>query len=360
MGEDRTLHSSSEASGGGSPARDELGADGQEVARPPLHKRATVLIFGRVGVDLYPTEIETPLSQVSSFRKYVGGFAGNVATGIARLGVPCAVLSAVGDDGHGVFIREWLESQGVECEWLGVDSRFRTPLAFCEVWPPDRFPLTFYRGLASTPDWHISIADVDLASIAAFPLVVLSGSALAAEPSRTVTLAIASVRSECEATTIFDLDWRPAFWSNPAEYAALARIVANHCDVLVGATEEFTAANLDYDASPVVVLKRGADGCVLRTVGGDVTDVPGLPVDVVNGLGAGDAFLAAFTAAMALEESFDQAAHTANAAGALVATRLACSEAMPTLDELKAFLESTEKRRRPPAELPDDRLRAIK
>ena len=104
-----------------------------------------ILVMGRICADLYPEQIETPLSEVETFRKFVGGFAGNVATGLGRLGVPVAVLSAVGDDGFGVYVRAYLEREGVNTRWLGVHPTLRTALAFCEAWPPNHFPLTFYR-----------------------------------------------------------------------------------------------------------------------------------------------------------------------------------------------------------------------
>jgi 5-dehydro-2-deoxygluconokinase len=103
------------------------------------------VVMGRVCVDLYPMQLRVPLEQVEGFHKYVGGFAGNVATGLARLGVRTAIVSAVGDDGHGRYVRDWLTAQGVDCRWLGTHATLRTALAFCEAWPPDNFPITFYR-----------------------------------------------------------------------------------------------------------------------------------------------------------------------------------------------------------------------
>ena len=109
--------------------------------------------MGRVGIDLYPNELETPLSEVRTFTRYVGGFAGNVATGLARLGVPTAIVSRVGAEGHGDFVRSWLAGEGVDVRFLATDPYWQTPPTFCEVWPPDNFPLTFYRK-PTAPDWR--------------------------------------------------------------------------------------------------------------------------------------------------------------------------------------------------------------
>ena len=113
------------------------------------------VVVGRVGIDLYPNELETPLSEVRTFTRFVGGFAGNVATGLARLGVRTAIVSRVGADGHGEYVRSWLADEGVDVRFLATDPYWQTPPTFCEVWPPDRFPITFYRK-PTAPDWQLS------------------------------------------------------------------------------------------------------------------------------------------------------------------------------------------------------------
>ncbi|HJW49053.1 MAG TPA: PfkB family carbohydrate kinase, partial [Candidatus Limnocylindria bacterium] len=160
-------------------------------------------VLGRVGADLYPLQLNTPLEEVRTFEKFVGGFAGNVSTGLARLGVRNGIVSAVGDDGHGRFIRRFLEAEGVDCAALHVHPTLRTALAFCEAWPPDDFPITFYR-TPTCPDWEIQGAQLpdDLGKAR---VLYASGTGLAREPSRATTLA-ALERSRRRA--IFDLDWR--------------------------------------------------------------------------------------------------------------------------------------------------------
>ena len=123
-------------------------------------------VLGRVGIDLYPNQLETPLSKVNTYTRFVGGFAGNVATGLARLGVRAAIVSRVGDDGHGEFVREWLAANGVDVHFLRTDPYWLTPPTFCEVWPPDRFPITFYR-YPTAPDWQLAPQDFDGAEVAA-------------------------------------------------------------------------------------------------------------------------------------------------------------------------------------------------
>jgi 5-dehydro-2-deoxygluconokinase len=288
------------------------------------------VVMGRVGIDLYPNEQETPLAEVRTFTRFVGGFAGNVATGLARLGVRVAIVSRVGDEGHGEFVRAWLAGEGVDVRFIATDPYWLTPPTFCEVWPPDRFPLTFYRR-PTAPDWQLSPADFDVEEVAAAPLLFATGTGLAQSPSRETTLA--ALRAH-RGTTIFDLDWRPSLWDEPGEYPALAAEAVAAADIVIGNEEEVEAARVD---ASTLVLKRGERGATVYEAG-EETDVPGFPVDVVNGLGAGDAFAAAVGQSLLRGLPLVEAVRRGTVAGALVASRLACSEAMPRLDELEAAL----------------------
>jgi 5-dehydro-2-deoxygluconokinase len=289
-----------------------------------------VAVIGRVGVDLYPNELETPLAEVRTFTRFVGGFAGNVATGLARLGVRPAIVSRVGADGHGDYVRAWLAAEGVDVRFLGTDPYWLTPPTFCEVWPPDRFPLTFYRK-PTAPDWQLDRNDVAAVEIVDAPLLFATGTGLAQSPSRESTLAALRAHS---GTTIFDLDWRPTLWDDPAAYPALAAEAVATADIVIGNEEEVEAAQVQPGT---LVLKRGERGATVFE-GTDETDVPSFPVEVVNGLGAGDAFAAALGQSLLAGLPLVEAVRRGTVAGALVASRLACSDAMPRLEELEAAL----------------------
>jgi 5-dehydro-2-deoxygluconokinase len=290
------------------------------------------VVMGRVGIDLYPNELETPLRAVGTYSRFVGGFAGNVATGLARLGVRVAIVSRVGDDGHGEFVRDFLAGEGVDTRFLAVDPYWRTPPTFCEVWPPDRFPILFYRR-PTAPDWQLSPDDFEAEEVVAAPLLYATGTGLAQSPSRETTLHV--LRSH-RGTTIFDLDWRPDLWDDHAEFPPLAREAAAAADLVVGNEEELEVAALP-DLPPRLVLKRGERGATVYE-DGDETEVPGFPVEVVNGLGAGDAFAAALGHGLLRGLTLVAAVRRGTVAGALVAAQLACSEAMPRLEELEAAL----------------------
>jgi 5-dehydro-2-deoxygluconokinase len=309
-------------------------------ARSSLTTPLEAIVMGRAGVDLYPMQLETRLEDVDGFHKYAGGFAVNVATGLARLGVRVAIISAVGDDGHGRFVRSFLEAEGVDCRWLGVHPTLRTALAFCEAWPPDNFPITFYR-TPTCPDWEIEPGALDLPGIAAAQLLYVSGTGLAREPSRAATMAAVEARRGAAGTTVLDLDWRSVLWDDPGDYAAAAQACARMAGVVLGSDQEIAAAAGVNDPArilelgpSVLVQKHGPDGASVHALGGESERIAPHPVDVINGLGAGDAFGAAFGWRLLRGDTPAQAAAVANRAGAHVASRLGCSVAMPREGDL--------------------------
>lgn len=297
-------------------------------------------VVGRVAVDLYPSEINTPLAEVETFKKWLGGFAANVSVGLARLGVAVSVVSRVGDDGHGTFCRSALEKEEVSTRFLATDSELRTALAFCEAWPPDHFPITFYR-TPTCPDWQLTHDDVDWMTLMGADLIFLSGTGLAQSPSREFHLAIAD---EYQGVLVFDLDWRPQLWKDHRDYAVLSRLVAPKATWIVGNQSEFAAAfpttrdaaalRSDYQIH-CVVEKLGPEGARAYTEKG-VEEVSGLEVNVVNGLGAGDAFAAGLGYGILSGLPLEETIRLASAAGAAVVEEMACSDAMPRLEKVQA------------------------
>lgn len=303
---------------------------------------AEVVVMGRLSADIYPTELRTSLRHQRSFIRYVGGFAGNVCTGLARLQVGAAIVSKVGNDGHGEFIRDFLAGEVLDVHWLGIDRTLNTPVVFCEIWPPDRFPLLFYR-MPTCPDWELTVEDFDVDAVADAPILLVSGTGLAREKSR-IAHVVALERHRH--TAIFDLDYRPMFWPSPTAYAAAVAEVLPRADIVLGNEDEVRAATGMEDARQgiaalracgprTLILKRGGDGAVLFE-GDRILDVPPVRMEVVNGLGAGDAFLAAVTHGVLRGIDLGTAVRRANWAGAFVASQVPCSAAMPYLKDLDA------------------------
>ena len=301
-----------------------------------------LITMGRIGVDLYPEQIGVPLAEVRTFRKMLGGTATNVAVAAARLGRRTAVITKVGDDPFGGYIRGALTEFGVDPRFVGTDPSLRTPLAFCEIHPPDDFPLLFYRQ-PSAPDLQLAVSDLDAEAVRAAGIFWVTGTGLSVEPSRSTTLEALSWRS---GETIVDLDWRPMFWSDqPGDlYRAAVRratvAVGNReeAGVAVGEGEPLELARRLLELGPrLAVVKLGPRG-VLAATADEHWVVPPVPVDVVNGLGAGDAFGGALCHGLLSGWDVERIVRFANAAGAVVASRLGCADDMPTLEDVEARL----------------------
>jgi 5-dehydro-2-deoxygluconokinase len=289
-----------------------------------------VLTMGRVSVDLYPEQIGVPLAEVRTFRKLLGGSATNVAVAAARLGRATAVVTGVGDDPFGVYVRRALTEFGVDASYVETHPTLRTPLVFCELFPPDRFPLLFYRE-PTAPDLQLESYPPEVREV---PLFWVTGTGLSEEPSRSTTLRALRERSG-RAHTVFDLDYRPTLWrDDPAPWYAEA---AAHATVVVGNVEEWELVGELPSSVELTVAKLGPRG-VHGTRRGEVVVVPSVEVEVVNGLGAGDAFGGALCHGLLAGWDLERTLAFANGAGALVASRLGCADDMPTADEVEELL----------------------
>lgn len=324
---------------------DEVAVRASEVIEPGGTCEAVVI--GRVGVDFYTGAPAIALEDVEQFPRAVGGYGGNVSTGLARLGVRTAVIATVGDDGHGRFIRRFLDREGVDVSGLRTDPRYRTPLAFYEIWPPERFPVTFYPSAAY---WALAPGQIRPDHLAA-PLVMVSATTLAWEPSRTIVLGALAERRATAGTSgpdqrwsILDLDWRPVLWADPVEAPSILLKALPFADVVIGSEVEFAALEVSPEtvantANVAVYLKRGELGArFLR--GPTAVDVDPIRVETLCGIGSGDAFAAAVGEGLLRGRAPTLTTRRANAAGAIVATRLTCSEAMPTDGEIEGLLRA--------------------
>ncbi|MFE6624890.1 5-dehydro-2-deoxygluconokinase [Streptomyces sp. NPDC057740] len=306
-----------------------------------------VLTIGRVGVDVYPLQTGVGLAEVTSFGKYLGGSPTNVAVAASRYGHSSAVITKTGRDPFGDFVRQALESYGVDSRFVGTSDIAPTPVTFCEIFPPDDFPLYFYR-LPKAPDLDITAGELDLGAVRDAAVLWVTGTGLSEEPSRSATLAALAHRAKA-GTTVFDLDWRPMFWADPNQargfYAQALRhttvAVGNldECEVATGEREPYAAAKALLAAGvELAIVKQGPKGVLAMDLDGATAEIPPVPVEVVNGLGAGDAFGGALCHGLLSGWDTRRTVIFANAAGAIVASRLSCSDAMPTEAEVDAKL----------------------
>jgi 5-dehydro-2-deoxygluconokinase len=306
-----------------------------------------VLTMGRVGVDLYPLQAGVRLEDVQTFGKYLGGSATNVAVAAARYQRRTAVITRTGDDPFGRFIHAALTGYGIDDRYVTSVAELPTPVTFCEIFPPDDFPLYFYRW-PKAPDLEIYREELDLDAIREAGVFWVTGTGLCAEPSRTATLAALQARGGRE-ITVLDLDYRPMFWESREQarhwiQQALPHVTVavgnlDECDTAVGEREPLAAARALHEFGVgLAVVKQGPKGVLAhdRIV---AVEVPPVPVDVLNGLGAGDAFGGALCHGLLAGWDIEGVMRFANAAGAIVASRLACSDAMPTAAEVAQLLD---------------------
>lgn len=310
-----------------------------------------VITMGRSGIDLYPLQVGVGLEDVETFGKFLGGSPMNVAVAAARYQNRSAIITGVGADPFGNFVETEMERLGVSSAFVVTNPKFNTPIAFCEIFPPDNFPLYFYRQ-PSTPDLELTIADVPLREVEEAKIFWISLTGLSSKPSCDAHLATLNARKNLLGSpdhwTIIDLDYRDTFWPSSNEARKQIQRVLSQVDVAIGNIEESRVAVGETDPDraadalleagvKIAVIKQGPAGTLAKTRDERVL-VPATPVQVCNGLGAGDAFGGAFCHALLRNWSLGESVQFASTAGAIVASKLECSTAMPTEDEVSELI----------------------
>lgn len=312
-----------------------------------------LLTMGRISVDVYPDDIGVGLEDVTTFRKYLGGSPSNVAVAAAKYGHKTSVITSVGNDPFGVFLRRELNRYGSDDANVLVDDSLQTCVTFCAIKPPEDFPLYFYGRFPTAPDLQITKEQVDTEAVKNAQIFWTTLTGLCQEPAREAQLHAHAARPREELAegqhTILDLDYRPMFWENPKDATAAAKESLKYATIAIGNREE--CATAVGDGTPdeqadrlleagvkIAVVKMGANGVMAKTATERIVSAP-VPVETANGLGAGDSFGGAFTHGILSGWPLQQVLDFANAAGAIVASQIACSEAMPVEVEVKALLE---------------------
>ena len=332
-------------------------------------ERFDLVAVGRSSIDLYSNDIGAPFEEITSFGAFVGGCPTNVAVGARRLGLSTALLTAVGDDPVGDFVLHFLEREGVDTRWAVRKPGRRTAAVLLGIQPPDRFPLVFYR--RGCADNDLDCDDVVAGPVDACRMLLVTGTALAREPSRSATLLAAERARAASAEVVVDLDFRADLWHDPRAFGLAVRALLQSVDVVLGTEEEVKAAALSDAADvrvrgsqvtcpevggdlaaarelllcrglPALVVKRGEAGSTVHLPDGRVEEAAPFPVEVCNVLGAGDAFAAGFVYGRLKGWPWARCARMGNAAGAIVVTRQGCANFMPTEAEALALLDQGE------------------
>ncbi|MBV9548033.1 MAG: 5-dehydro-2-deoxygluconokinase [Chloroflexi bacterium] len=331
----------------------------------PTHQY-DVLTMGRSSIDLYSNDVGAPFESITSFAAYVGGCPTNISVGTRRLGLRAALLTAVGEDVVGNFVLNFLRNEGVETAFIPRKPGRRTSAVVLGIEPPDKFPLTFYRD--NCADIALTIEDVLKAPVGDSRALLISGTGLSLEPSRSATFFAAEQARAAGAEVVLDIDFRPDQWQDARAFGTTLRAILRSVDIVLGTDDEINATMLtdpaqvavthsqvsdarvggDVDRAiqallglgPRAVLhKRGAQGARVHLNDGSAPiDVPGFPVQVENILGAGDAFASGFLFGHLSGWDWYRSTRLANACGAIVVTRHGCANFMPTHDEAMRFI----------------------
>ncbi len=306
-----------------------------------------LIAIGRTSVDIYPLQYGLGLEDVQTFQKFLGGSATNVSIAAARHGLKSAIITRTGEDPFGKYIHKELKRLGVDDRFVSSVPELLTPVVFCEIFPPDNFPLYFYRK-PKAPDLVINVDELDLAAISDAKIYWSTVTGLSDEPSRSAHFAAWKARGK-KKHTVLDLDYRPMFWENPAQateqiaqalqYVTVAVGNKEECEVAVGESIPERAADALLERGvELAIVKQGPKGVMAKTRD-EMVEVAPHQVEVLNGLGAGDGFGGALCYGLLNGLSLEEMLRFANIAGAIVATRLECSTAMPTTAEVNTILK---------------------
>lgn len=329
-------------------------------------KKHDILTIGRSSIDLYSQNIGEDFNNIKGFDAFVGGSPLNIAVGCTRLGMDATLLTAIGNDKVGEFIINFLNKEKVNTYSIPVKNNARSSAVVLGIEPPDKFPLVFYRDNAA--DSKITIDDVVKANVPDYKVLVINGTALNVEPTRSANFYAVEIAIKNNVDVFLDLDFRADQWHDYRAFGLTIRAILPNVKIAIGTEEEVLAATL-HDASQVtikdqqisapeitgnieasiqqilgfgvetLVVKRGAKGVTIYKKDGHKQDVPGFPVAIINILGAGDAFASGFIYGHLKGWDLYKSCRMGNASGAQVVTKQGCANFMPTLEESLKFID---------------------
>lgn len=329
-------------------------------------KKYDLLTIGRSSIDLYSADVGSSFVDISAFNAFVGGCPTNIAVGATRLGLKTALFTGIGNDQVGAFIKNFVEQEKVATDFIPTIEGTRSSAVILGIEPPDKFPLVFYR--ENCADIHLNIDHVQAIPFQEFKASVFSGTAFSKDPSRTAMFYALEQAKKHNVTRLLDLDFRADQWDDPRSFGIVIRTVLPQFNIIIGTEEEILAACLS-DSSQVsikhqqisapeikgnidnaiqyltdsgidtLIVKRGKEGASIFEKGKEEVKVPGFPVEVLNVLGAGDAFAGGFCYGYLSGWGLYKSVRMGNACGAIIVTREGCANFMPTLAEVMSFTD---------------------
>lgn len=322
------------------------------------NKEYDLIALGRAAVDLNANELYTTLEETETFTKYVGGSPANIVIGMARLGKKAGFIGRVADDQFGNYVLQYFKNEGIDISNMPVDSSgAKTGLTFTEIKSKTESSILMYRNQAV--DLKLCPADISEDYIKKSKVLLISGTALSAEPSRQAALLAVEYAVKNDVKVIFDIDYRPYSWQSEAETGIYYTKVAEKSDIIIGSRDEFNymekiikeEARTDKEVaehwfsfnSRLVVIKHGKEGSTAYTKEGESFDVKIFPVEMIKSFGGGDAYASAFI--YGLLEGWDilAALEFGSASASMLVSAHSCSDAMPTVEEVKDFIKEKKK-----------------
>jgi 5-dehydro-2-deoxygluconokinase len=329
-----------------------------------MSKKYDLLTIGRASIDLYSGNIGSAFVDIKTFNAFVGGCPTNIAVSAIRLGLKTAILTAIGDDQVGAFIKNFLEQEKVITDFIPTISGTRSSAVILGIEPPDKFPLVYYRD--NCADIHLNLNHIDNIPFADFKAAMFSGTAFSKDPSRTAMFYALELAKKNDVIKLIDLDFRADQWDDPRSFGVVIRTLLPQFNIVIGTEEEILAAYLtntnqvsikhqqisapqikgDIEKAirhiietgvDTLIVKRGKEGASIFEKGKAAIQVPGFPVEVLNVLGAGDAFAGGFCFGYLNGWDLYKSVRMGNACGAIIVTREGCANFMPTLQEVMNF-----------------------
>lgn len=322
------------------------------------NRKFDITILGRASIDMIPTDFFKTLDECSTFKKYIGGSPANIAIGMARLGRSVGFIGKVSDDSFGNFVLKGFEKEGIDTTHISkTKNSEKISLAFSEVLEGKGNNLIMYRNKAA--DLSLDISDIDEEYIKLSKLLFISGTALAASPSREAVLKAVELAKKSATKIVFNLDYRAHSWQDNKEVAKYYSLVTEQSDIVIGLREEYdlmeTELNLsgnDEDSAKywlskgakLVVIRHGDEGSATYTDKGESFFIKPFPVDNLKGLGGGDGYIVSFINGLFAGMEIIDAMEMGSAHAAMLVASRSISEDMPTLEEVEEFLEMAKDR----------------
>lgn len=317
------------------------------------NKPLDAVLLGRIAIDFNPLDYHKPLYESETFQKYVGGSPANIAVGLARLGCKVGFLAKVSDDAFGTFAIRYFEKEGIDASHVTrCQNGENLGLAFTEILSETQSSILMYRNDAA--DLKLDTADIDETYLAQAKLLLISGTALSASPSREAALKALALAKKHGVKIVFDIDYRPQIWKSMDEVSLYYGLVAAQADVLLGSREEFdlterlvcpgmtdeqSAAYWFKQGASLLIIKHGKEGSYAYAHTGEAYLVKPFHVKLLKGFGGGDGYAAALLNGLLCGLPLDQCLERGSAEAAMLVASPACSACMPTLDELKRFVD---------------------